>query len=164
MLPSITGYWKTIKSLLLFAVFVLAIACKSQPKTLMLEKASVEPLQQVGEVPNTPQIKYFKNPKAYHQWLQSIGFSDESLQTFPPQTGMIVFFAGMRRSGGFTVEISNCVQQNKKINIQINETRPGNNCAVTNMITYPFAAVFIPELAQEKQLFYKLKQQNIDCR
>ncbi len=50
---------------------------------------------------------------------------------------------GFRPSGGYSVSVSEVIELNDVIHIEVFVVSPGKNCIVTAQVTYPFTAILI---------------------
>jgi hypothetical protein len=88
----------------------------------------------------------------YPQWklvkteedLKALGLSLNSDVNFDEQD-MIIQALGKQSTGGYWVRIEGVQQVGETLYVQSTVNRPGENQAVTQQVTHPYAAVVVPE-------------------
>ena len=78
-----------------------------------------------------------------------------------PKEIVIAVFNGPEFTGGYSIEITNVVEDDKTVNIIVKKYSPGDNCAVSQSQTSPFHIVKIPRT--EKEIGFTLEQQIQRC-
>lgn len=130
--------------------------CKTPDGYVFTEKIDDKLIEILNKITPTPKIKsplfnnqskkeiIINNQEEFNEYFSSkekIDFNKNSL---------IVFLGGQRNTGGYSVEIQRIIKTQKNLELIIKERVPGENCAVTQAISYPFDAVVIPKTTINK--------------
>jgi hypothetical protein len=75
---------------------------------------------------------------------------------------VVAVFMGAQKSGGYDVKIDKVSIMNDRLNIEVIETSPGENCIVTDAITKPYDVVKIAKTDLEHE--FKVKKVTKDCK
>lgn len=78
------------------------------------------------------------------------------------KNSLVAVFIGSRTSGGFEVKIDNVTDGSDYLTVNVTETTPGKNCAVTDAITSPYVIVKIAKTEKKGQ--FKTKKIEKDCK
>ena len=92
--------------------------------------------------------KYFQKPKP-----QKIDFENKQL---------ILVAMGERNSGGYKIRVKSVEESETNIIVIIEETKPGNSCLTTSVMTYPYQIIEIKKIP--KKLIFQTEEKIIDCK
>ena len=105
--------------------------------------------------------------KSQAEWERQVG-NIESAQ-LPSMTAvdfdryvLVACFMGMRRNGGFGLQIDGMQLSRGVLQVQVTHTQPGPSCLVTMAITQPFLIVKVPRKGV-KEARFRLQQETRDC-
>ena len=88
-------------------------------------------------------------------------FSGESGVDFNKYS-VLAEFVGQRNTGGYSVEILEVTESDNSINLFVKEMIPGENCMVTQVISYPFDVIVIPK-TDKTLVEVEYRQEVYDC-
>lgn len=78
------------------------------------------------------------------------------------ETSQLILVAmGEQNSGGHNLKISSAEENNSNIIITIHESKPGNSCITTSVMTYPYQIVSIKK--SDKEIIFKTEVKVFDC-
>lgn len=74
---------------------------------------------------------------------------------------MIVIFSGEKPTGGYSVSVSSIKESSNSLFVFIKESRPGQNCQVTQAITKPYTIIQTDFF--EGEVIFEVKEVIYDC-
>jgi hypothetical protein len=74
---------------------------------------------------------------------------------------MIVAALGERRSGGYTVQVQNALDDGTAVRVSVLEVRPGRDCTVTLEVTYPISIALVPRT--DRPIHFQVGAADFDC-
>lgn len=105
-----------------------------------------------------PEYTVVQNQKEWNRILEKykIKSLDSNLVDFAKDT-LLVAFIGSRTSGGYSVNFEKIEDRGSILVAYIVEVEPGENCLVTQSITYPIHIVKIPKTDKKVQFIKRTK-------
>lgn len=134
--------------------------CRLPSGEIVIEKPSNEALSFI-RIPSNIQEE---QKIAYH-----IKSAEEFKETFGKETeidfenyDMIAVFAGSKRSGGYSTQITRVMENEDSLKVYVQETSPGKNCIVTMALTYPSDIILI-EKTNKSSIDFIYSYRLMDC-
>ncbi len=148
----------------LLAVTVLACASK-KPKLLMFEY-----LPAVFEheyIESEAKVYLVNDPKRYQELLDELKMKQQDRETYTEyweKNSLLLIYGGTRPSSGYNIQTDSILVTGKSLAVIATLTKPGDNCMVADVITYPVQLLSIPKSAAQGDIKFKLKTISKACR
>jgi len=141
-----------------------AVLITQSSKPAQESKPDIGPIEFIRlEIPlggesQTRQGKMFRNQVEWDQyWQQQPPEIPVDFEKF----NLVLVEAGEKPTGGFTIAVKSVIQSEKNLTVQVEETRPGSNCLVTQAFSYPVDAVLLSKI--QKEVSFEFSQKIRDC-
>ncbi|MFW6376100.1 MAG: protease complex subunit PrcB family protein [Thermoplasmatota archaeon] len=110
--------------------------------------------------PNEKEVIFINSAEEYEKYIGEI--PDDINIDFQEQT-VIAVLLGSRKTGGYNVEVQEIMEEEDKLVINAQETRPGESCIVTMAITYPYDAVLVEKMEDEPNVELNISVNVREC-
>lgn len=91
------------------------------------------------------------------------GMHEVDYSVYFEANSLLLVYGGMQRSTGYEVNTRSVMAGKKKIELKAELIRPGQNCLVADMITYPLQLLAVEKI-EEAELTFELTPRDKDCR
>ncbi len=109
---------------------------------------------------NGTEVFIINNAEEYERVIGSL---DNKTEINFEENSIIAVLLGQRRTGGYNVEIDEIREKEDKIVIHATETRPGKDCGVIQVLTYPYEVVLVENIEEETEVEIDLTVETRDC-
>jgi hypothetical protein len=151
---------------LLFLLSSLLLSCATQKP----EALSFEYLSGVYEhryVEKGAEVQLIGSAAEYESKLKALGCTPQGkeMEGFDfEKRSLILLFGGTRPSSGYSIQTDSLIRTGKSLKLVAVLQKPGENCVVADMISYPMQLLAIDKPAKGTALTLSLKENTTDCQ
>jgi hypothetical protein len=151
---------------LLFLLSSLLLSCASQkPEALSFEYLSGVYEHQFVE--KGPEVQLISSAAEYESSLKALGCTPQGkeIEGFDfEKRSLVLLFGGTRPSSGYSIQTDSLVRTGKALELVGVLQKPGENCIVADMISYPMQLLAIDKPVSGTVLTLRLKETTTNCR
>ncbi|GEM_PF-1206384 len=164
MKTSINVRWRYI----LFS-FLLAgsFSCASRKQAVPLSFEYLTAVYEHEYSENGPKAYLINDAAQYQAVLGELKIRQQDksdYESYWKTNSLLLVYGGTRPSSGFSLSTELVTQKGDSLLIEAILTKPGNNCMVSDMITYPFQLIAIPRTSQKAVPALQLKEKEKACQ
>lgn len=152
-----------MKKILFLLLFLIFSACSNKMQEITFETKSV--FKEAYQGNEKPQNFVITNEDELEKAIKLMGFQERKILTeidFKTQD-LILIYAGMRPTASYKLEINEIKQNKKTLNITFTEIKPGANCYLADVLTYPYVSAKVEKLKGVGNVEFNKNEQIQNC-
>lgn len=115
-----------------------------------------------------PAQAYLVNSDAdYLALLDTLGIRQQDeifYDSYWAANSLLLVYGGMRPSSGFSLQTDSLIRRGNEIEIRATLVKPGDDCMVADVISYPFQLLAIPKSKENTRFKLSITEKTKRCR